>query len=144
MPFGEKVQAASDDDLSSFDGYKRAPSGLDYAEQRYYSSSLGRFVSPPHTRRAQNWVVPTPGTAMPSSPTTPSTEPTPTDSTMETAITTITAIPHIYDDSESYYVDGMPVGYNPPPLADGWKDTAVSCCECRIHVDRSRLFSFTS
>jgi len=46
MPFGEKVQAASDDDLSSFDGYKRAPSGLDYAQQRYYSSALGRFVSP--------------------------------------------------------------------------------------------------
>jgi len=45
--FGEKVQAASgDDDLSSFDGYKRAPSGLDYAQQRYYSSALGRFVSP--------------------------------------------------------------------------------------------------
>jgi RHS repeat-associated protein len=55
MPFGEKVQAATgDDDLSSFDGYKRAPSGLDYAEQRYYSSSLGRFVSPdPYEKSAK-------------------------------------------------------------------------------------------
>jgi RHS repeat-associated protein len=122
MPFGEKVQAASgDDDLSSFDGYKRAPSGLDYAQQRYYSSALGRFVSPdPYEKSAH-----------PDSP----------DSWNRYAFVSNDPINRTdpnglndgddsdnndnnnnsYDDDydESYYVEGMPVGYNPPPLADG-------------------------
>ena len=45
-PFGEKVQGA-DDDQGKFDGYEEGvTTGLKYAEQRYYSSSLGRFISP--------------------------------------------------------------------------------------------------
>jgi RHS repeat-associated protein len=45
-PFGEKVQGRDDDD-SKFDGYvEDVATGLKYAEQRYYSSTLGRFMSP--------------------------------------------------------------------------------------------------
>ena len=46
LPFGEKV-AGADDKKSQFDGYEEDVStGLKYAEQRYYSSTLGRFMSP--------------------------------------------------------------------------------------------------
>jgi RHS repeat-associated protein len=45
-PFGEKVQG-QDDERSKFDGYEEdATTDLKYAEQRYYSSTLGRFMSP--------------------------------------------------------------------------------------------------
>jgi RHS repeat-associated protein len=45
-PFGEKVQGQDDGD-SKFDGYEEdVATGLKYAEQRYYSSTLGRFMSP--------------------------------------------------------------------------------------------------
>jgi RHS repeat-associated protein len=45
-PFGEKVQG-QDDANSKFDGYEEdVATGLKYAEQRYYSSTLGRFMSP--------------------------------------------------------------------------------------------------
>jgi hypothetical protein len=48
----------------------------------------------------------------------------------------------------SHLKQGGPSDVNPETEVTsnfyGWKDTAVSCCECRIHVDRSRLFSFTS
>jgi RHS repeat-associated protein len=46
LPFGEKIQGA-DDKKSQFDGYEEdVTTGLKYAEQRYYSSTLGRFMSP--------------------------------------------------------------------------------------------------
>jgi RHS repeat-associated protein len=45
MPFGQKV-AGSGGGLSSFGGYERDATGLDYAQQRYYSSTLGRFITP--------------------------------------------------------------------------------------------------
>jgi RHS repeat-associated protein len=46
LPFGEELQRTSDK-LNKFGGYERdSASGLDYAEQRYYSSSLGRFITP--------------------------------------------------------------------------------------------------
>ena len=46
LPFGEKV-AGADDKKSQFDGYEEdVTTGLKYAEQRYYSSTLGRFMSP--------------------------------------------------------------------------------------------------
>lgn len=45
-PFGESVQAR-DDGHSKFHGYvEDVDTGLKYAEQRYYSSTLGRFMSP--------------------------------------------------------------------------------------------------
>jgi len=53
FPFGEKTQA-SDDTKSSFGGYERDASGLDYAWHRYYASKLGRFTSPdPYDGSAQ-------------------------------------------------------------------------------------------
>lgn len=58
FPFGEEVTKTSDD-RQKLGGYERdAASGLDYAEQRYYSSALGRFISPD-----PNW-----GSARPSQP----------------------------------------------------------------------------
>jgi RHS repeat-associated protein len=60
-PFGEKVQGA-DDKQSKFDGYEEdVATGLKYAEQRYYSSTLGRFMSPDpyeksaHLGRPESW-----------------------------------------------------------------------------------------
>jgi RHS repeat-associated protein len=42
--------------LSRFGGYERDATGLDYAQQRYYSSTLGRFISPDpyYERRSKN------------------------------------------------------------------------------------------
>ena len=45
LPFGQKA-AGSAAGLSRFGGYERDATGLDYAQQRYYSSTLGRFISP--------------------------------------------------------------------------------------------------
>ncbi|WP_263385931.1 RHS repeat domain-containing protein [Granulicella arctica] len=46
MPFGEKIKS-QDDERSKFDGYEDdVNTDLKYAEQRYYSSTLGRFMSP--------------------------------------------------------------------------------------------------
>jgi RHS repeat-associated protein len=60
-PFGEKVQGA-DSERSKFDGYEEdVATGLKYAEQRYYSSTLGRFMSPDpyeksaHLGRPESW-----------------------------------------------------------------------------------------
>jgi RHS repeat-associated protein len=45
MPFGQKVSGSADH--SKFGGYEHDDaSGLDYAEQRYYGSTMGRFMSP--------------------------------------------------------------------------------------------------
>ena len=44
LPFGEL--ASSGAAQGSFGPYDRDPSGLDYAEQRFYASQVGRFVSP--------------------------------------------------------------------------------------------------
>ncbi|QEE27298.1 RHS repeat-associated core domain-containing protein [Terriglobus albidus] len=45
FPFGERVGGAPGADRQSFGPYERT-NGLDYAEQRYYSAKLGRFISP--------------------------------------------------------------------------------------------------
>jgi len=46
LPFGEE-ESISEENRVKFGTYRRdAASGLDYAEQRYYSSELGRFISP--------------------------------------------------------------------------------------------------
>ena len=45
LPFGEELQKTSDD-LPKFGGYQRSESNLDYAQNRYYASSLGRFLTP--------------------------------------------------------------------------------------------------
>lgn len=45
LPYGEQI-AGSNSTTHKFTGYERdAESGLDYAKARYYSSSLGRFMS---------------------------------------------------------------------------------------------------
>lgn len=52
LPFGEELKQTSDD-LAKFGGYQRDDSGLDYAQNRYYNSSLGRFITPdPYKRTA--------------------------------------------------------------------------------------------
>jgi RHS repeat-associated protein len=46
LPFGEELRRTMGNS-TKFGGYLRDDaSGLDYAEQRYYSSSLGRFITP--------------------------------------------------------------------------------------------------
>lgn len=46
LPFGEELKRTSDD-IQKFGGYQRdGVSGLDYAQNRYYSSTLGRFITP--------------------------------------------------------------------------------------------------
>jgi RHS repeat-associated protein len=46
LPFGEELRKSSDD-YAKMGGYIRdSVSGLDYAENRYYSSTLGRFITP--------------------------------------------------------------------------------------------------
>jgi len=46
LPFGEE-DSATEENRVKFGMYRRdATSGLDYAEQRYYSSALGRFITP--------------------------------------------------------------------------------------------------
>ena len=61
LPFGEEVVKTADDTVK-FGGYVRdSVTGLDYAQQRYYSSSLGRFITPDpenssaKTRLPQSW-----------------------------------------------------------------------------------------
>ncbi len=61
LPFGEEVQN-SGDSPRSFGGYERdTASGLDYAGQRYYASTQGRFISPDpfaksaHPSRPDSW-----------------------------------------------------------------------------------------
>ncbi len=61
LPFGEEV-AKTADDAVKFGGYVRdGVTGLDYAQQRYYSSSLGRFITPDpdadsaRVRHPQSW-----------------------------------------------------------------------------------------
>ena len=46
LPFGEE-ESVTEENRVKFGTYRRdATSGLDYAEQRYYSSELGRFITP--------------------------------------------------------------------------------------------------
>ena len=54
LPFGEE-EVATEENRVKFGTYRRdAISGLDYAQQRYYSSELGRFISPdPYVKSIQ-------------------------------------------------------------------------------------------
>jgi RHS repeat-associated protein len=45
LPFGEELKSTSEN-LAKFGGYQRDSSGLDYAQNRYYASALGRFITP--------------------------------------------------------------------------------------------------
>ena len=61
LPFGEEFEKTPDDTVK-FGGYVRdSATGLDYAGQRYYSSSLGRFITPDpdansaNIRQPQSW-----------------------------------------------------------------------------------------
>ena len=51
LPFGEE-ESATEENRLKFGTYRRdATSGLDYAEQRYYSPEIGRFITPdPYVR----------------------------------------------------------------------------------------------
>jgi RHS repeat-associated protein len=53
-PYGELRYGASDEDQTGFATYDRsAMTGLDYAQQRYYANSPGRFLSADSS--AKNW-----------------------------------------------------------------------------------------
>ena len=61
FPFGEEIRRTAGT-AAKFGGYVRDDaSGLDYAEQRYYSSSLGRFMTPDpfersaHVKSPNSW-----------------------------------------------------------------------------------------
>ncbi|MFN7542173.1 MAG: RHS repeat-associated core domain-containing protein, partial [Acidobacteriota bacterium] len=47
FPYGESRSSSPGDDRENFATYSRdSLSGLDYADQRYYAPSLGRFLTP--------------------------------------------------------------------------------------------------
>jgi RHS repeat-associated protein len=60
FPYGEERNyPALPNDQVKFATYTRdSATGLDYADQRYYSSSLGRFVTPDPYRRSGRLAVP--------------------------------------------------------------------------------------
>ncbi len=45
VPYGEERGAATAGDRNKFGTYHRDQTGLDYADQRYYNSAIGRFMS---------------------------------------------------------------------------------------------------
>src|SRR6266404_4600968 len=60
-PYGEEITGTANDTFKYAQLFRDSDSGLDYAEQRYYSSSIGRFVNvDPYTgsaasTRPQSW-----------------------------------------------------------------------------------------
>ena len=49
-PYGEEIGTKTVDDRTKFATYTRDGTGLDYADQRFYASSYGRFNTPDPTR----------------------------------------------------------------------------------------------
>src|SRR5437879_5793228 len=44
-PYGEEITGTANDTYKFAQLYRDSDSGLDYADQRYYASSIGRFVN---------------------------------------------------------------------------------------------------
>jgi RHS repeat-associated protein len=60
-PYGEEITGTANDTFKFAQTYRDSDSGLDYAEQRYYTSGIGRFLTvdphetSPHTDNPQSW-----------------------------------------------------------------------------------------
>jgi RHS repeat-associated protein len=50
LPFGEELKQTNEG-IAKFGGYQRDATGLDYAQNRYYNSSIGRFMTPDPYKR---------------------------------------------------------------------------------------------
>lgn len=59
MPFGDKITSTSND-REKFATYTRdSYTGLDYADQRFYASTYGRFNTPdPYVAASASWAGP--------------------------------------------------------------------------------------
>jgi len=64
-PYGQDEGTPAPNDEVKFATYTRdSATGLDYAMNRYYSNSLGRFMTPDPTRRVVDRAIPRAGTVM--------------------------------------------------------------------------------
>jgi len=60
-PYGEEITSTANDTNKYAKMYRDSDSGLDYAKRRYYSSALGRFLTPDpkrksaHAKSPQTW-----------------------------------------------------------------------------------------
>jgi RHS repeat-associated protein len=55
FPYGEERPSATAQDRDKFATYMRDDTGLDYADQRYFTNTSGRFVTPDPAGDGSNW-----------------------------------------------------------------------------------------